>query len=948
MGIESLAAEEIQRYFNANMHHDIIQYSESLSKLKLDSKTYHIIAASCAIAGNEDVFRETIGRIQLIGAFCSTTAYLLARCSDGITQSSYSYISRQLKDSKPGYEIIERKLETVKVGLNIDSITIFYDNGGVTPSWPFEIDRGSQVLVVSWDSATNAMGRAAILCEVSKESGYGVCLLGLKLESQGLTVWPPLLENNRDYCIDLMGYSDIYDLFLKALEYAKKYKFEIVWVSKTRPVSLILGYVYKLVWGSKIIVDVDDYEGSFSGTTFMLDEWIEIAKRDLGAQSIKMLREQKLTSELWGLFAERMINFCDAITVSSETINSAYGNNGIVLRHLRSTSGVNDRQRYALYGGDGTIKVLFNGTIRRHKGVRRLVQWLEMIACKEQPISLIVYEQDGIGRLESEIHNEHLRLVTLRSIKYSDNISLCAQVDVVCTLQDIDSLVSRYQTPAKISDALLAGARIIGSSTEPLRELQTLGLTIDIVDDDFEQFRELLMTKSKSKEEDNLTKQVLGLEGYSIDLSSLNWCTDTPSTRRSEWFDKISRELSAILGIDVYRLGYKIQRFDSNHKIDVIYYWRQHDTGDYPRRQHAIARRLARHEKVGHVLHLEPPVSRQALNAHKNKERILSRYKGIDEDSKLSYHTYIYDSAKPDVPNSYFKSLGWHGEFISKRLAERSVGNSRIMWVYPPFQDIGWLLDGLASEFLVADFVDNAIIDPSTREEDRKYLEEQYRYFASNSDLQLVNCSSMKDVVQNFGGRNVLLVENAYPSRSYKNKNFGGQIRKCVYTGNMNGRIDWDLLTAVAEARQDIEFFLYGDCRLDVEWIIGTYSNITYCGIQEPEKLQEVFDDYSIAFVPHQENEKTKHMNLLKYYEYRRIGVPVITTCKWNIPDDENIFYCQNVDQVLQTLEQIQALGSHDSKVFQPSREFIQANSWESRMDLVWRSLNKLLDKTPF
>lgn len=929
------------------MHHEIIQYSKSLRKQKLDPKTYHIIAASCAIVGDEDVFREAIGRLQSIGAFCSTTAYLLARCSDGAIQSSYSHISRQLKDSKPRYEIIERKLETVKVGLNIDSITLSYDNGGVAPSWPFEIHRGSQVLVVCWDSATNAMGRAAVLCEVSQESGYDVCLLGLKLESQGLTVWPPLLENNRDYCIDLLGYSDIYDLFRKALEYAKKNRFEIVWVSKTRPVSLILGYVYKLVWGSRIIVDVDDFEGSFSGTTFMLDEWIEIAKRDLGAQSTKMLREQKLTSELWCLFAERMINFCDSITVSSETINNAYGNNGVVLRHLRRSSNTNDRRTYIFHAKDRSIKVLFNGTIRRHKGIARLLQWLGMIACKEQPISLIVYEQDGIERLENEIDNEHLRLVPLRDIKYSDNISLCGQVDVICTLQDVDSLVSRYQTPAKISDGLLAGARIIGSGTEPLRELQNLGLKIDLIDDDFEHFRELVTTKRQSKEEDHLTKQVLGLEGYSIDLLPLNRCTDTRSTRKAEWFDKISGELSTILGIDIYRLGYKIQRFDSKHKIDIIYYWRQHDTGDYPRRQHAIARRLARHEKVGHVLHLEPPVSRQGLNAYKNKNRILSRYKGIDEDDKLSYHTYIYESAKPGVANSDFKPLGWHGEFISKRLAERSVGNSRILWVYPPFQDIGWLLDGFASEILVADFVDNAMIDSSTREVDRKYLEEQYRYFATNSDLQLVNCGSMKDVIQNFGGHNVLLVENAYPSRSYQKRDFGGKIRKCVYTGNMNGRIDWDLLTAVAEARQDIEFFLYGDCRLDVEWIIGGHHNITYCGIQEPEKLQELFDDYSVAFVPHQENEKTKHMNLLKYYEYRRIGVPVITTCKWNIPDDDHIFYCQNLDQVLQALEKIEVLGSQDKKVFQPSSEFIEGNSWEGRMDLVWRSLNKLLDKTP-
>lgn len=944
MGIESLAAKEIQRLFKANMHHEVVQLSGSLSNLTLDSETYHIIAASCAIVGDEYGLRDTIERIQTLGFFCSTTAYMLARCSDSAAQDSYNLISRQLQESTERYETIERKLEAIKVGISINSLAISYKSGEVTPSWPLEIDRGSQVLVVCWDSATNAMGRAAVLCEVSRKSGYGVCLLGLKLESQGLTVWPPLLDKSREYSIDLLGYSDIYDLFRKGLEYAKKYRFEFVWVSKTRPVSLIIGYIYKLVWDSKIVVDIDDYEAGFSGTTFRLDEWVELAKQDLGTKSAKMLREQKLTSELWCLFAERMLKFSDAITVSSATINKAYGNSGVILRHLRRVRNTSYSQRCLSDKEDKGIKVLFNGTIRRHKGIDRLLEWLESVACKEQQISLVVYEQEGVEKLNRGIVNKYLRLVTLRDIRYSENINICCQVDVVCTLQDVDSLVSRYQTPAKISDALLAGVRIIGSDTEPLRELQMLGLAIDIVND-LEQFRKLLTTKRQSNRQNHLSRQVMGIEEYSIDLSALSQGTEPRATDRTKWFEKISTELSTILGLDIYRLGYRIQRSTSCRKVDIIYYWRQHDTGDYPRRQHAIARRLARHERVGHLLHLEPPLSRQGLNAHNKKQRILARYKGIDEDSKLSYHTYIYDSSKGEISTSGFKPLCWHGDFISKRLTERSVGNIRILWVYPPFQDVGWLINGLESEIIVADFVDNAITDSSTRETDRRYLEEQYRYFASDSHIQLVNCKPMKDFIHDLGGRNIVLVENAYPSRTYKDRVFGGQIRKCVYTGNMNGRINWDLLTALASARQDIEFLLYGECRLDVEWIIGNYSNIKYCGIQEPENIQDVFDSYSIALIPHHESEKTRHMNLIKYYEYRRLGVPVVTTCKWNIPDDDYIFYCQNIGQILKTFELIEVLGMQDSKIFRPSREFIYANSWDRRMDVIWGSLSKLIDE---
>ena len=36
---------------------------------------------------------------------------------------------------------------------------------------------------------------------------------------------------------------------------------------------------------------------------------------------------------------------------------------------------------------------------------------------------------------------------------------------------------------------------------------------------------------------------------------------------------------------------------------------------------------------------------------------------------------------------------------------------------------------------------------------------------------------------------------------------------------------------------------------------------------------------------------KALHMNLIKYYEYRSLGVPVITTSRFNLPALDHIYH---------------------------------------------------------
>ena len=92
------------------------------------------------------------------------------------------------------------------------------------------------------------------------------------------------------------------------------------------------------MYGSMIMADIDEFESSFNTTGVEIEDARKLSKKKLTGKELEELAKNQRTKTIaWDLYAERMVNMYDRVTAASEKLKLHYGNNGIVLRHIRNT-----------------------------------------------------------------------------------------------------------------------------------------------------------------------------------------------------------------------------------------------------------------------------------------------------------------------------------------------------------------------------------------------------------------------------------------------------------------------------------------------------------------------------------------------------------------------------------------------------------------------------------
>lgn len=925
------------------MYPEIARSAHLYRGICFDGEANHMIATSCVIDNKEAALIRVLKDIHIRKQTCRTTLLILKKISGYTKSSFYQCMWEHSAYRKTKYIHIDEHLSAIrsKIGITEEECIEIRAHEDI-PCWPLRSEKHDEVLVVCWNASVNAMGRAAVLCDTVIESGKKVELLAMCKNNNKLGIWMPILETMRDYNISIITYNHRQDLFKKVVEYAKENKYELVWTSKIRFESLIVGIIYKVMYGSMIMADIDEFESSFNTTGVEIEDARKLSKKKLTGKELEELAKNQRTKTIaWDLYAERMVNMYDRVTAASEKLKLHYGNNGIVLRHIRNTKKQSER---IIKTNNKFISILFNGTIRKHKGLNQLIEVLKELASSGQKVELFLYKQPMVNELKKNNQNKNLKIQEINNVNYSENISICKNFDFICVPQNKQDSINNYQTPAKISDAALAGIKVLASDTPPIQELIKCGIQIETIEMHKESFIRALCKeyKVKKQEEEN---NIFSVKNIPEELRELiNSQGSCPKRGERTEVQEIIKELEMALIIDITKeIG--VGNWLREEGVEIVVLWRQSDTGDYPRRQHAITRRLSQDKRIHQVHHFEPPICKDLLSKHKNKKRVLERYKGIRENSKLQYHTYIYEKIDSQDKNErLFESIEWYPEFIEKRLLYSGKVNKRILWVYPPYPEIGNIIRHLEHDILIVDIVDNLLVEQEPSSIDYEYTMSQYKYFANAADMIIVNCEPMARLFDKLGGgEKIKLIKNAYPETGKKTKIlFKGPVRKCIYTGNMNGRINWNLLRTLSRQMPEVKFELYGEANDDVGWLVRDCPNIEIKGVAKQNKIGELFDEFSIAIVPHISNEKTKYMNPIKIYQYISLGIPIISSCELNVPTNERLVIAKTDNEFRLGVKNIEnsAKQENNSKSL---REFLESNSWEERMRQIWEGLDDLI-----
>lgn len=321
-----------------------------------------------------------------------------------------------------------------------------------------------RVGVCCWDLARNPAGRAYTLATLY-EAFADVEIVGSIFPKHGRQIWEPIRENRTaKHCFVADDESRYIE---QAIELVAEHPCDIVHLSKPRAPNIFIGVLYKLIWGSKVIVDIDDDELSFFGeeASISIDEYVK--------QYHQLPALADLAGKNWTRVAVGLVEAFDGVTVSNSVLKRRYG--GHIVQHARNeklfdASPDFKRKSREKYGIPQAKKVvLFFGTPRAHKG---LIETAEALAAlkRDDLVFTIVGDFSDAALKEKLQAIAGVDYIFIGNQPIDRTPEIVAVGDVCVLLQDVSSTAAQHQIPAKLSDALAVGMPVLASETQALAE----------------------------------------------------------------------------------------------------------------------------------------------------------------------------------------------------------------------------------------------------------------------------------------------------------------------------------------------------------------------------------------------------------------------------------------------------------------------------------------------
>lgn len=330
-----------------------------------------------------------------------------------------------------------------------------------------------RVGVCTWDLGHNCAGRAYSLAMLHRHHAEVELIGSIFPRYGGREPWAPLRGGARPLPIHGFVVEDPTHFVAQALMLVAERPLDLVHLSKPRLPNIVFGVLYKLLWGSRILLDVDDEELAFVGADRAL-AWSALREGEL-AQAMARPDGREATRLAVGL-----ADCFDGITVASEPLQARYG--GTVVAHARPSVTVplatlrrRGRERLGL-PPDARV-VLFLGTPRAHKGV---LETARAVAALHRPdvIYAVVGGDPGgvIERAVGEVAGLRHVIVGPQPIEAAPEVAAAA--DLFVLLQDGANEVARMQMPAKLSDYLSVGAPVLVSHVPALQPAIAAGAVV--------------------------------------------------------------------------------------------------------------------------------------------------------------------------------------------------------------------------------------------------------------------------------------------------------------------------------------------------------------------------------------------------------------------------------------------------------------------------------------
>jgi glycosyltransferase involved in cell wall biosynthesis len=830
--------------------------------------------------------------------------------------------------------------------------------------------------VISWDVGHNPLGRANVLAEVLARR-FDVELWGAQFERYGSEVWAPLRRAATP--INLFAGDELPAHLRTMAHVAERIDADLVWVSKPRLPSYLLGIDAKLARNRPLVLDVDDHELAFFGE----DDGLTV--QDLsGTRSRDELRWP--FERDWTRLCDTYIDAADLVTVSNTALQERYG--GLIVPHAR------DERRFdpARFDREATRArlgvrpderlLLFGGTPRAHKGVVEVLEALERLG--DDRYRVLMFGTKEFDELKGRIGDLARWARVLPAQSFDDLPELVNAADLACVIQDPAHPVSRYQMPAKVSDALAMGVPCLVTRTPPLAPLVDQGVlqVLEPGDALHERIARVFDDHADARARADRGRDLF-LREYSYEavadrlapvFGGLLETTPPVSPRLRELAAAPAEIWSSSTGAGAApaasgppagparkprRQDPEAAPLEPGAVFDVVMFWKQNDSGIYGRRQDMFLEELARSPRVGTIVHFDNPISPEALLASyragwrraADQRRLVAtesvaRALGRRDQPGVHRHTFVFGG-------TYSRRLGRprRGAYVAhvrSVLAGHGVGTGQrpvVVWAYPTNDDLPALIDALEPALVVADVVDDNRHWYEPDDPHHARIERNYEAVLARSDVVLANCEPVARSMARFAP-DVRVVPNGLELPT------GAPIgpppaavaalgRPLVaYVGNLSDRIDLALLEAVARARPRWNLALVGSAHRDPAALaLDRLPNVHLLGVMPYREVRQFLAHVDVALIPHVDNEMTRSMNPLKAFVYASAGVPVVSTPVANLPDFGGLItVAEGADEFVAAIEAHLDAGRPDVDL-----DLLRPHSWSERVAQVFDIVDELL-----
>jgi GT2 family glycosyltransferase len=332
------------------------------------------------------------------------------------------------------------------------------------------------VAVCGWELAHNPAGRAYNLARMYAAFA-DTEIIGAYFPKWGREIWPPL--DNVEIPVHSFVAEDQTRFVDQALDLVMAHPYDVVHLSKPRMPNILFGLLYKLIWGATVLMDIDDEELAFA------DAQTPLA---LEAHLQKHGRLPELTSlegREWTRLGVGLATAFDGVTVSNPALQKRYG--GQIIRHARDEKrfqpspelSSQSRKKFKILPDKKVV--LFFGTPREHKGLLETARAIAGLGHKDVVFAVVGdFPDPALKQKLQEIKGVETLFLGNQPVQSIPEVT--ALGDVCVLLQEPDAMVSNFQIPAKLTDALAMGRTVILQDLPPTADVIQSGAVIPVKD----------------------------------------------------------------------------------------------------------------------------------------------------------------------------------------------------------------------------------------------------------------------------------------------------------------------------------------------------------------------------------------------------------------------------------------------------------------------------------